>query len=86
MKLLKKMPNQQMNFWKRGAIAGFYTYLLLLFVNYTHNLYFSGDFFSSAILFWSGLLVAFGYEAVLKMKDKRKMKLDNVNGLKRKKA
>ena len=70
----KSMTNRQVINWKKGAIIGFYTYLILLFINYTHNLIFTGDFFSSAIVFWSGLVVAFGYEIVLNLNDKRKMR------------
>ncbi|WP_347550036.1 hypothetical protein ABFG93_00495 [Pseudalkalibacillus hwajinpoensis] len=74
MSLFKSMTNRQMINWKKGAIVGFYTYLILLFVNYTHNLIFTDDFFSSAIIFWSGLIVAFGYEIVLNLNDKRKIR------------
>ncbi|MBN8211174.1 hypothetical protein JI666_20875 [Bacillus sp. NTK071] len=68
------MTNRQVINWKKGAIIGFYTYLILLFINYTHNLIFTGDLFSSAIILWSGLIVAFGYEIVLNLNDKRKMR------------
>ncbi len=70
----KSMTNGQVINWKKGAIVGFYTYLILLFINYTHDLIFTGDFFSSAIIFWSGLIVAFGYEVVLNLIDKRKIR------------
>ncbi len=68
------MTNRQLINWKKGAIIGFYTYLILLFINYTYNLIFSEDFFSSAIIFWSGLMVALGYEVVLNLNDKRKIR------------
>ncbi|PFG12259.1 hypothetical protein ATG70_0436 [Bacillus sp. es.036] len=71
---LKSMTNRQIINWKKGAIIGFYTYLILLFINYTHNLIFTGDFFSSAVIFWSGLIVALGYEVVLNLNDKRKIR------------
>ncbi|WP_152670945.1 hypothetical protein [Guptibacillus hwajinpoensis] len=74
MSLFKSRTNRQMINWRKGAVAGFYTYLIVLFLNYTHNLIFTGDFFSSAIIFWSGLIVAFGYELVLNVNDKRRIR------------
>ncbi|MCA0993451.1 hypothetical protein [Pseudalkalibacillus hwajinpoensis] len=73
MRLFKSMTNRRAANWRKGAIVGFYTYLILLFVNFTHHLIYSDDFFSSAILFWSGLLTAFGYEIVLNLKDRKTM-------------
>lgn len=74
MQLFKSMSTRQLTNWKKGAIVGFYTYLILLFANYTHHLFYSDDFISSAVLFWSGLLAAVGYELVLNLKDKRTIK------------
>lgn len=74
MQLFKSMSNRHVTNWKKGAVVGFYTYLILLFVNYLHHLIYSDDIFSSAILFWSGLLTAFGYELVLNVIDKRTIK------------
>ncbi len=70
----KSMTNRQVINWKKGAVVGFYTYLILLFINYIHNLIFTGDFISLAIIFWSGLIVAFGYEILLNLNDKRKLR------------
>jgi hypothetical protein len=56
--------------WRKGAILGFYTYMLLLFINYTYFLIYGIEPFTSIVIFWTGLLVAFGYEVVLNLKSK----------------
>lgn len=58
--------------WKKGAILGFYTYMLISAVNYFYYLLTNSDLFSPRLIFWSGLLVAFGYDIILNLKEKRK--------------
>ncbi|WP_232321241.1 hypothetical protein [Sporosarcina ureae] len=58
--------------WKKAAILGFYTFLLLLTVNYIFYLRMDKGLISSRSIFWSGLVVAFGYDALLNIKDKIK--------------
>ena len=36
MKFFKKMSTFEYSNWKKGAILGFFTYMLLLFINYTY--------------------------------------------------
>lgn len=72
MKFFKRMNNIEILNSKRAAIIGFYTYMLITAVNYFAYLLMEKDLFSSPIIFWSGLVVAFGYEALLNFKEKRK--------------
>lgn len=72
MKFFKSMNKKESLNWKRAAILGFYTYLLLLTVNYIYYLRMDNDFYSSRSIFWSGLVVVFGYDALLNIKDKIK--------------
>ena len=74
MKLFKKMDTVEHNNWKKGAILGFYTYMLLLFINYIFFLLAKNEPFSTGVTFWTGLLVALGYEFILSLKSKTKVK------------
>lgn len=73
MKFFKSMNKKESLNWKRASILGFYTYLLLLIVNYIYYLRMDNDFFSSRSIFWSGLVVVFGYDTLLNIKDKIKL-------------
>lgn len=68
---LKRMNTKEILNSKKATILGFYTYMLTSAVNYFTYLLFEKNLFSSAIIFWSGLLVVFGYGAFLNLKDKR---------------
>lgn len=68
----KRMNKKEILNSKKATILGFYTYMLITAVNYFFYLLFEKNLFSSAIIFWSGLLVLFGYGAFLNLKDKRK--------------
>lgn len=72
MKFFKSMNKKESLNWKKAAILGFYTFLLLLTVNYIFYLRMDKDLISSRSIFWSGLVVAFGYDAFLNIKDKIK--------------
>lgn len=72
MKFFKSMNKKESLNWKKAAILGFYTFLLLLTVNYIFYLRMDKDLISSRSIFWSGLVVAFGYDALLNIKDKIK--------------
>ncbi|MEK4746635.1 hypothetical protein NST77_03700 [Niallia sp. FSL W8-0177] len=65
------MSNSEEANWRKGTIAGFYVYLLLLFVNYTSSLFFQKEPFSTTIIFWSGLLVAFGLDFILNLLSRK---------------
>lgn len=75
MKFFKRMNKKEILNSKRAAILGFYTYMLISAINYFSYLLMGKDLISSPIVFWSGLLVSFGYGAFLNLKDKRN--LDN---------
>ncbi|MCM3722923.1 hypothetical protein [Solibacillus isronensis] len=74
MKFFKKMSEFEQSNWKNGAILGFYTYMLLLFINYIYDLIFETEPLTSGIIFWTGILIAFGYELVLNLKSKKDVK------------
>ena len=74
MKFFRNMSKIEKNNWKKGAILGFYTYMLLLFINYFSFLISGSEPFTSTVIFWAGLLVAFGYEFILNLKSKMKAK------------
>ena len=72
MKLFRRMNKKESLNSKRAAILGFYTYMLMSAVNYFYYLLMENNFFSPPIIFWSGLVVFFGYEVFLNLNDKRK--------------
>ncbi|WP_057913794.1 hypothetical protein [Peribacillus muralis] len=72
MKLFREMSATESAHWKKGAILGFYTYMLLLFIDHMYYLYFEKNVFSSNMIFWSGLLTAFGLQWVLDLREKMK--------------
>lgn len=68
MKFFKKMSKAEELNWKKAAGLGFYTYLILLFVNYTSGLISGVELIATPVVFWSGLIVAFCSQLVLNMK------------------
>lgn len=74
MRLFRNMSKRELINWKRGAILGFYTYMLLLFLNYIYFLIYGIEPFTSFVIFWAGLIIAFGYEFVLNFKSKMNAK------------
>jgi hypothetical protein len=74
MKLFKDMSKTESDNWNKGAILGFYTYMLLLFIDQTYNLLFDSNLLSSSLIFWIGLLVAFGLQFILNLRTKSKIK------------
>ncbi|RDW14960.1 hypothetical protein CWR45_19510 [Oceanobacillus chungangensis] len=70
MKLFKSMTETESDNWNKSAILGFYTYMLILFIDQTYNLLFSSNLLSSSVIFWTGLLVAFGFQFILKLGTK----------------
>jgi hypothetical protein len=67
------MSETELGNWNKGAILGFYTYMLLLFIDQTYNLLFASNLFSSSVIFWAGLIVAFGFEFILHLRTKMKL-------------
>ncbi len=74
MKFFRNMSKIEQINWRKGAILGFYTYMFLLFINYTYSLIAGTEPITSIVIFWTGLLVAFGYEFILNIKSKIKAK------------
>ena len=70
MKFFRKMSKLEHTNWSKGAILGFYTYMLLLFINYIYFLVSGKEPITSGVIFWAGLLVAFGYEIIINFKSK----------------
>ncbi|MFC7321490.1 hypothetical protein [Halobacillus campisalis] len=70
----KNMTEKQTIHWRKGAIIGFYTYLILLFIDLTYDLLFAANAFSTSFIFWGGLIAAFGTELIFNLKDKRKLR------------
>ncbi|MDQ0233274.1 putative neutral ceramidase superfamily lipid hydrolase [Metabacillus malikii] len=68
------MSKLEMANWKTGTFFGFYTYMILLFINYIF-LHINGkEPMPSILIFWAGLIVAFGYEFILNRRAKNKAK------------
>lgn len=65
MRFFRQMTVTESDNWNRGAILGFYIYMLLLGVNHVSGLLFSSYPFSPSFIFWSGLIVAFGWSFIL---------------------
>lgn len=70
MKLFKSMSEVESKNWNKGSVLGFYTYMLLLFIDQTYKLLFATNLLSSFIIFWTGLIVTFGYQFILKLRTK----------------
>jgi predicted membrane channel-forming protein YqfA (hemolysin III family) len=68
MKFFKSMSPKEKSNWNKSAVLGFYTFMGLLAVNYMSSLIIGRDLFSSAFLFFTGLVITFGYEAYLNVK------------------
>jgi hypothetical protein len=72
MKFFKNMSEAQSKNWNKSAVLGFYTYMVLLFIDQTYSLLFTSNLFSSSVIFWAGLIVAFGYQFILDRTTNRK--------------
>jgi len=71
MRLFKSMNEKESLNWKKGALFGFYTYLLITVINYFYYLTTENGLFSPSFIFWSGLLVAFVFEIIFNLKYKK---------------
>ncbi|WOV83072.1 hypothetical protein PGH26_08995 [Sporosarcina jeotgali] len=72
MMFFRRMNEKEKKNSIRAVLLGFYTYMIVSFINFFFYLLVEKELFSSAIVFWSGLLVYFGYSAYLDLKDKKK--------------
>ncbi|WJY27314.1 hypothetical protein [Sporosarcina trichiuri] len=68
----RKMTASEKRTAAKGYQTGFLIYLLLTFANYFYFLLTDQALLSPGILFWAGLLGAFGYEAILNFKQRRR--------------
>lgn len=68
MQFFKTMSPKEKTNWNKGLVLGFYTYMILLFINYISSLILGRDLFTSAFIFFTGLIIALGYEAYLNVK------------------
>ncbi|MCJ7987259.1 hypothetical protein MUB16_30485 [Priestia sp. OVL9] len=57
--------------WNKAVSAGFYILLLLLFVNIIMYTYKGAELVSSSSMFWTGIVVTFGYQFILNRKSEK---------------
>lgn len=72
MMFFKRMNKTESVNSKRAAEAGFITYMLLTAINYFCYLLIEQTFLSPTLIFWSGLVVFFGYGLLINSKEKSK--------------
>ncbi|MEN3769032.1 hypothetical protein [Priestia megaterium] len=71
MKLFKDASKQEHQNWNKAVSAGFYILLFLLFVKLMHS-YNGAELVSSLSMFWTGIIVTFGYQFILNRKSGKK--------------
>ena len=67
----RKMTEEELVNMRKAIKPGFFTYMLLLFLDYSYSFMTGNELFTSFVIFWAGLLVFFGYEFILNVKSKR---------------
>ncbi|GAB1758430.1 hypothetical protein [Priestia megaterium] len=72
MKLFKDVSKREHQNWNKAVSAGFYIFLLLLFVNVIMYTYKGAELVSSFSMFWTGIIVTFGYQFILNRKSEEK--------------
>ncbi|MBU8752288.1 hypothetical protein [Priestia megaterium] len=72
MKLFKDASKQEHQNWNKAVSAGFYILLFLLFVNIIMYSYNRAELMSSLSMFWTGIIVTFGYQFILNRKSEEK--------------
>ena len=72
MKFSKDASKREHQNWNKAVSAGFYILLLLLFVNTLMHSYSGNELVSSSLMFWTGIIVPFGYQLILKRKSEKK--------------
>ncbi|ASF39154.1 hypothetical protein CEH05_08495 [Halobacillus halophilus] len=70
----KQMSESQIKNSRQGIYQGFYVYMMLLLVNVIGDYFFEGPLFSSAFVFWAGIIASSGWAFILDLKDKRRQK------------
>ncbi|MHA2961965.1 hypothetical protein [Priestia megaterium] len=72
MKFFKDASKQEHQNWNKAVSEGFYILLLLLFVNTLMYAYNGAGLVSSFSMFWTGMIVTFGYQFILNKKSEKK--------------
>ncbi|WP_368895411.1 hypothetical protein [Priestia megaterium] len=65
MKFFKDASKREHQNWNKAVSAGFYILLFLLFVNIIMYSYNRAELMSSLSMFWTGIIVTFGYQFIL---------------------
>lgn len=71
MKLFKDASKREHQNWNKAVSAGFYILLSLLFVNTIMYTYKGAELVSSFSIFWTGIIVTFGYQFILNRKSEK---------------
>ncbi|PGN06281.1 hypothetical protein [Priestia megaterium] len=72
MKFFKDASKWEHQNWNKAVSTGFYILLLLLFVNIIMYTYKGAELVSSSSMFWTGIVVTFGYQFILNRKSEKK--------------
>ena len=72
MKFFKDASKREHQNWNKAVSAGFYILLFLLFVNIVIYVYNGAELMSSFSMFWTGIIVTFGYQLILNRKSEKK--------------
>ena len=71
MKFFKDASKREHQNWNKAVSAGFYILLLLLFVNTLIYSYSGAELVLSSSMFWTGIVVTFGYQFILNRKSEK---------------
>ncbi|MGE7717250.1 hypothetical protein [Priestia megaterium] len=71
MKFFKDASKREHQNWNKAVSAGFYILLLLLFVNTLMYSYSGAELVLSSSMFWTGIVVTFGYQFILNRKSEK---------------
>ena len=74
MKLFKDASKREHQNWNKAVSVGFYILLFLLFVNILMDAYNGAELMSSLSMFWTGIIVTFGYQFILNRREESKQK------------
>lgn len=71
MKFFKDASKREHQNWNKAVSAGFYILFLLLFVNTLMYSYSGAELVLSSSMFWTGIVVTFGYQFILNRKSEK---------------
>ncbi|WDL88505.1 hypothetical protein IUJ58_06410 [Priestia aryabhattai] len=71
MKFFKDASKREHQNWNKAVWAGFYILLLLLFVKTLMYSYSGAELVLSSSMFWTGIVVMFGYQFILNRKSEK---------------